>query len=151
MDKSKEHMQILTELNETYVKKNADYGNSFDNSLDKHGLVAAAVRLGDKMSRLDSLVGGKKAQVLDESIEDTLLDMANYAVMSVMWLRNKELKSGITGDQMDLMLRFGGMESLYPSDKAEKFAENWTAMQATRLGVDQIDYRGGLVKGSENS
>lgn len=151
MDKSKEHMQILNELYETYVKKNADYGNSFDNSLDKHGLVAAAVRLGDKMSRLDSLVGGKKAQVLDESIEDTLLDMANYAVMSVMWLRNKELKSGITGDQMDFALRYGGIESVYPSVNAEKFKENWSAMQATRFEKDQIDYRGGLAKGSENS
>lgn len=143
MDKSKEHMQILNELYETYVKKNADYGNSFDNSLDKHGLVAAAVRLGDKMSRLDSLVGGKKAQVLDESIEDTLLDMANYAVMSVMWLRNKELKSGITGDQMGGTLRYGGIESVYPSDTLVKKYEERV--------LDQIDYRVFLPKGSKNS
>lgn len=140
MDKSKEHMQILNEIHETYVKKNADYGDSFDKSLDKHGLVAAAVRLGDKMNRLDSLVGGKKAQVSDESIEDTLLDMSNYAIMAVMWLRSRELKSGlksgITGDQMDFALRFGGIESVYPSVGSV---------------VDQIDYRGGLTKGSKNS
>lgn len=70
---------------ETYVRKNHDYGNSFDKSLDKFGLVASVVRIGDKMNRIESLVQ-KEAMVQDESIKDTLLDMANYAIMTVMWM-----------------------------------------------------------------
>jgi hypothetical protein len=74
---------------ETYVRKNHDYGNSFDKSLDKFGLVASVVRIGDKMNRIESLVQ-KKAMVQDESIRDTLLDMANYAIMTVMWMDNQD-------------------------------------------------------------
>ena len=74
---------------ETYVRKNHDYGNSFDKSLDKFGLVASVVRIGDKMNRIESLVQ-KKAMVQDESIRDTLLDMANYAIMTVMWMDNQK-------------------------------------------------------------
>lgn len=72
---------------ETYIRKNHDYGNSFDKSLDKFGLVASAVRIGDKMNRIESLVQ-EKAMVQDESIRDTLLDMASYCVMTIMWLNN---------------------------------------------------------------
>lgn len=74
---------------ETYVRKNHDYGNSFDKSLDKFGLVASVVRIGDKMNRIESLVQ-KEAMVQDESIRDTLLDMANYAIMTVMWVDNQK-------------------------------------------------------------
>lgn len=84
---------IVKEMIETYVRKNHDYGNSFDKSLDKFGLVASVVRIGDKMNRIESLVQ-KKAMVQDESIRDTLLDMANYAIMTVMWVDNQK-KCGI--------------------------------------------------------
>ena len=80
------HGEICQELTETYKKKNADYGNSFENSLDKHGLIAGIVRMDDKMSRLISLNSKNEQQVLDESLRDTLMDLANYAIMSVMWL-----------------------------------------------------------------
>ena len=79
---------IVKGMIETYVRKNHDYGNSFDKSLDKFGLVASVVRIGDKMNRIESLVQ-KKAMVQDESIRDTLLDMANYAIMTVMWMDNQ--------------------------------------------------------------
>ena len=82
---------IVKGMIETYVRKNHDYGNSFDKSLDKFGLVASVVRIGDKMNRIESLVQ-KKAMVQDESIRDTLLDMANYAIMTVMWMDNQKKK-----------------------------------------------------------
>ena len=80
------HAKICQELTETYEKKNADYGNSFGNSLDKHGLIAGIIRMDDKMSRLISLNSKNEQQVMDESMRDTLMDLANYAIMSVMWL-----------------------------------------------------------------
>ena len=80
------HGKVCQELTETYEKKNADYGNSFENSLDKHGMIAGIVRMDDKMSRLISLNSKNEQQVMDESLRDTLMDLANYAIMSVMWL-----------------------------------------------------------------
>ena len=80
--------EITSNMAKTYAAKNHDYGNSFEQSLDKFGLVASVVRLGDKMNRIESLTN-KEAQVKDESIKDTLLDMANYAIMTVMWMDKK--------------------------------------------------------------
>ena len=87
-DNVEQFMDITNNMVKTYAAKNHDYGNSFDQSLDKFGLVASVVRLGDKMNRIESLTK-KEAQVKDESIKDTLLDMANYAIMTVMWMDKK--------------------------------------------------------------
>ena len=83
------HLEVCGELNVTYKKKNADYGDSFAQSLDKHGLIAAIVRMDDKMSRVINLNKADEQLVNDESVRDTLMDLANYAIMSVMWLDNK--------------------------------------------------------------
>jgi hypothetical protein len=73
------------ELQEIFVKKNTDYGNSFEESLEKHGLIASIVRMEDKMSRLNTL-SKQEALVTDESLIDTLKDLSNYALMSAVWL-----------------------------------------------------------------
>lgn len=84
-DSVEQFMDITANMVKTYAAKNHDYGNSFEQSLDKFGLVASIVRMGDKMNRIESL-SKKEAEVKDESIKDTLLDLANYAIMTVMWL-----------------------------------------------------------------
>lgn len=84
-DNVQQFMDITTNMAKTYAAKNHDYGNSFDKSLDKFGIVASIVRMGDKMNRIESLTN-KEAKVNDESVKDTLLDLANYAIMTVMWL-----------------------------------------------------------------
>jgi hypothetical protein len=81
---------ITDELKDTYIKKNHDYGNSFDKSIDKFGLTAAVVRMNDKMERLNSLLN-KDAKV-NESIRDTVMDLANYCIMTAMYLDNKKEK-----------------------------------------------------------
>ena len=88
-DNVEQFMSITNNMAKTYAAKNHDYGNSFEQSLDKFGLVASVVRLGDKMNRIESLIK-KEAQVKDESIKDTLLDMANYAIMTVMWMNKNQ-------------------------------------------------------------
>lgn len=82
-------ISITQNMTKTYAAKNHDYGNSFELSLDKFGLVASIVRLGDKMNRIESLTK-KEAQVKDEPIKDTLLDLANYSIMTVMWLDKRK-------------------------------------------------------------
>ena len=55
-------------------------------SFEKYGMIMSLIRLSDKMNRLESLVLHGGQQVNDESIIDTLNDMANYAVMTRMEL-----------------------------------------------------------------
>lgn len=83
MDNIKNHEQICAELTDLYAKKNADYGDSFHKSFEKYGLIMAAIRLGDKFNRFEQLAGGQENCVKSESIRDTLLDLANYAIMTV--------------------------------------------------------------------
>nr|DAS39659.1 MAG TPA: Nucleotide modification associated domain 1 [Caudoviricetes sp.] len=71
----------------TYKAKNHDYGNSFDNTCDLFGITAAIVRMYDKMQRIITL-SKTESYVKDERIEDTLLDLANYCIMTLMYLQN---------------------------------------------------------------
>jgi hypothetical protein len=84
------HRQILDEMHDTYKRKNADYGNSFEEQFKEYGLLSVLIRLDDKMRRLKQL-SKNEAQVKDESIRDTLMDLCNYSVMSVMEL-DKQIK-----------------------------------------------------------
>ena len=69
------------ELTELLVRKNHDYGDSFAKQYEKYGLMSALIRMDDKMRRLETLLGGTDAQV-DESIKDSLLDLAGYALLA---------------------------------------------------------------------
>ena len=77
------HRQICESLNKTYIRKNADYGDSYGQLRTKYP-DSILIRLFDKFSRLERLITGHEAQVKDESVEDTLMDMANYALMEVV-------------------------------------------------------------------
>ena len=84
-----EFMKITGEMNKIYEAKNKDYGSSFDKSIDKFGLIASAIRMNDKLNRFETLIANK-AQVKDESIEDTLIDLANYSIMTILHLKKNE-------------------------------------------------------------
>lgn len=99
---TKENMQNAhDELLQTFVDKNADYGDSFESSLEEYGLIAALIRMDDKMGRLRTLIKSSMinyildiesdiAKVKDESISDTLRDLSNYALMASVWFDNKD-------------------------------------------------------------
>ena len=84
---------ILNEIRQLHNRKNADYGDSFDKTLDEFGLVASATRMSDKFNRFKSLIKNP-AQIQDEKIEDTLIDLASYAMMTVKWMR----QNGVFGN-----------------------------------------------------
>ena len=84
------HRKILAEMADTFSKKNSDYGNAFEEILDDFGASYAVGRLKEKHKRLTKLITSNKREVEDESIEDTLLDMANYAVLTIMWLQKQK-------------------------------------------------------------
>ena len=78
------HKDFCDTLNIIYRQKNHDYGDSFAKvrSVVPNAII---VRLMDKLERLKTLLGkGEQAQVVDESIYDTLIGMANYCIMEVV-------------------------------------------------------------------
>ena len=77
------HKKVCEKLNLIYKQKNEDYGNSFHNTYMEEGLAMARVRLSDKLERFKRL-SRTDPNVTDESIKDTLLDLANYAIMTYM-------------------------------------------------------------------
>lgn len=77
---------ITIELRDLYDAKNRDYGDSFGQSFRKWGLPMSCIRLGDKLNRLESFAQKKDMLVNDESVEDTLRDLANYAIMTMIEL-----------------------------------------------------------------
>ena len=88
------HKDICIELNNTYEKKNKDYGDSFGETFKKLGIISAVTRITDKYNRLVSLctLPDEERMVRDETISDTLLDLANYCIMTEMALREEEFK-----------------------------------------------------------
>lgn len=86
MDKYQKHRELIEEIHDTYVKKNHDYGDSFGRTYKALGIISAVTRITDKYNRLVSLATNGTALVEDESIRDTLMDMANYCLMTVIEL-----------------------------------------------------------------
>ena len=77
------HEAICENLNTIYMQKNNDYGDSFA-EMRKEYPNAILIRIHDKYARLKRLMSGIEQQVNDESIEDTLMDLANYCIMELV-------------------------------------------------------------------
>lgn len=86
MTKAERHRQICEGLHALYVRKNHDYGDSFHTSFVEEGMAMPRIRLGDKFNRFKTLSRTTRQEVNDESIIDTLLDLANYSIMTVLEL-----------------------------------------------------------------
>ena len=89
MNNIEKFKKLTAEMANLYEEKNRNYGNSFDKSLDEDGLLVSKIRLGDKFNRFSSLLKQQSNGTSDESIKDTLIDLANYAIMSIIWMENQ--------------------------------------------------------------
>ena len=90
MDNIEKFKKLTAEMAALYEEKNRNYGNSFDKSLDEDGLLVSKIRLGDKYNRFVSLLKQQSNGTNDENIKDTLIDLANYAIMSIIWMENQK-------------------------------------------------------------
>lgn len=93
-DKVELHKDVCNMLNNIYQRKNQDYGDSFGKSFRKRGITSAMVRMEDKWNRLDNLtLNPDNIKVKEESIEDTILDLANYLIMTYIELKFADEKN----------------------------------------------------------
>lgn len=87
--------KVTSEMQRLYAEKNRRYGNAFSRRFKEYGMLSAVLRLDDKMERLKYLCQAPR-DCGDESMRDTLVDMANYAIMTIMELDSLEEKRAET-------------------------------------------------------
>jgi len=76
---------------ELFRKKNQDYGDAFAS----YGVIGVLVRMGDKISRLQSITTNSISLINSESLRDTLIDLHNYSAMAIMLLDEDKKKEDI--------------------------------------------------------
>lgn len=76
---------ICDELRETYSKKNNDYGDSFSKLFEEYGMTYSIIHLQEKINRIKSLQR-KENEVKNETFIDSLKDLANYAILTLIEL-----------------------------------------------------------------
>ena len=92
-----EHKKLCDLMHEIYIKKNSDYGNSFSDLYDEYGSIISEIHIREKFNRFKQL-RTNESQV-GESIEDTLMDMANYCLLTL--LEMKKLNSYIDEEAIE--------------------------------------------------
>lgn len=81
-------IKITEEMAALYERKNKDYGNAFSDEVKDSGWGYATGLLGNKVRRVRNLLLHTDCQPeVKESVEDTLIDLANYAIMTLMEVR----------------------------------------------------------------
>lgn len=103
------HKTLTSRMHEITAKKNADYadkGDAFSNFklVEEFGVCSAEqgmyARMTDKMSRLASFIKNGELQVKDESVEDTLLDLANYSLLMIGLIRSRGGDKNVAQDAL---------------------------------------------------
>ena len=119
MDRLGIYQCIISNLEDTYKRKNSDYGNSVGDTYEKFGDISFLTRITDKYNRILSLADkGEAGEVKDEALEDTILDLANYCLL---WLVEREY----AGQQKevkptkDVQLKTPNLVSNYPRINTE--------------------------------
>lgn len=88
-DNVEQFKQIADSLCRLYEMKNRAYNNSFGDTYQKLGIISAVTRISDKYNRLCNLATNPDIDNLGESIEDTLRDLASYAIMTLIEMKKK--------------------------------------------------------------
>ncbi len=94
------HSQMCDMMIEITKKKNADYAGSGDDPFSNFRQIGGLVqmpnvieigfltRMSDKFSRIGSFISNGTLQVKEESVEDTLLDLANYCLLFAGYIKS---------------------------------------------------------------
>lgn len=80
---------ITNKMCNTFEVKNSDYGDSFHKLFEECGMTYAYGHLAEKLERINSL-RKNEAKVKGESMKDSLYDLANYAILTIMELEKTE-------------------------------------------------------------
>lgn len=105
-----EFINVVTGMIQLYAKKNHDYGNSFDDGMNRIGLAYGIGRIYDKANRLVNFLNTTFV-VNDEKFTDTLEDLANYSVMLRAWINSNDSANNIVNNDFNnRTIRFNNEE-----------------------------------------
>lgn len=88
------YVEVLNTMYETYTRKNNDYGDSFSRTYKELGILSAVGQISHKYHRVVTLAKGVEGKVKEESLQDSLLDLANYAIMTLVELESEKKSTG---------------------------------------------------------
>ena len=129
------------------AKKNADYGNAFNKGCDKLGYRYGLARMYDKANRLihlieDDFQGCNKPNVKDESMFDTIQDLANYCNMLLAWLNTTVEGEPIIPSTGELESSFIDISNLLATNKLilieETSRKDVTSEIIENYGIDNL-------------
>lgn len=97
------HKEFCDKMIDVTAKKNADYAGAGDDPFNNFRQIGSLIhtedldivavgfltRMSDKFSRIGSFIAKGELMVKDESVEDTLHDLANYSALFAGYLREK--------------------------------------------------------------
>lgn len=142
---------IQDKLVNIYAKKNHDYGDSFNEGCNELGVGYAFSRIFDKTKRFQTLAKGimnnsLSIEVQDETIEDTIMDLANYCMMYLAW-RDKHISIGeVEAKQDDIQLPSKGeLESDIDTNNTQESIKEYRKIGAelhkaiSKLMLEQTD------------
>lgn len=142
---------IQDKLVNIYAKKNHDYGDSFNEGCNELGVGYAFSRIFDKTKRFQTLAKGimnnnLSIEVQDETIEDTIMDLANYCIMYLAW-RDKHVCVGeAESKQCDIQLSsMGELKSNTDTNNTQESVKEYHKIGAelhkaiSKLMLEQTD------------
>lgn len=135
------HAAFCRYLNDLYARKNSDYGDSFHDTYNKFGIISALIRISDKYNRIVSLCANSSAsKVQDESVRDTLLDMANYCIMTAMELTDNQVgnQERIQDNRQDCKKTIA--TATVPTDSGRFKIINGTAYTRSAKAMDHMNH-----------
>lgn len=144
------HDELTRSAGALMVKKNRDYTANagpfanFDTATmyGVHRVKGALVRLNDKLQRINSFIERGVLDVEDESVEDTIIDVINYAVLIAAMIRaEKEEECFARERDREEVLRFCKNERLVASQDDDRLDARFPRPYVTEHEWDRYFHR----------
>ena len=84
------HKDLCEFIHNLYETENSDYGDSMHPLYEEYGLTAFLILFSIKINRIKSLMNKENANY--ESLEDSLMDLANYSLIAITEIKNERNK-----------------------------------------------------------
>ena len=90
---AKRHQETCDNIHEMFLRKNAAYGDSFHKLYEDLGIISAVTQITHKYNRLKTLAKDRDIAYTDEGIQDTLLDLANYCILTYLEIEREQVNN----------------------------------------------------------
>lgn len=133
-EKLKRLKEIHSREEAIFAERNEKYGDSFSRTFEKRGPAVALIRLDDKLSRVDYLLSHGMMESDGESVIDTLMDLSNYANMTIMELMGETGSPEKSSSKKARKSRKSGKETTMEGGPLDHFSKRQLVEIISQLG-----------------